>query len=139
LENKEEKLITYSEKFIVNTYDIDAAGHVNNIVNIRWIENLRNGIFDSIYPVQKLLENKLYPVVVSTDAKYKRQIKLSDKPVGIIELSAFHHGIYTFNITVKVESNIVFTAVQKCVIINLTENKMISKYIKDYVLRLAET
>ena len=131
--NKEEKLITYSESIIVNTYDIDAAGHVNNIVNIRWIENLRNGIFDSIYPVQKMLENKLYPVVVSTEAKYKKQIKLSDKPVGIIELSGFHHGIYTFNITVKVENHIVFTAVQKCVVINLTENKMIAKYIKDYV------
>jgi acyl-CoA thioesterase FadM len=30
----------------VNTYDIDVAGHVNNIVYIRWLEDMRNILYN---------------------------------------------------------------------------------------------
>lgn len=33
----------------VNTYDIDVAGHVNNIVYVRWLEDMRNELFSQNY------------------------------------------------------------------------------------------
>ena len=35
----------------VQTYDIDFAGIVSNIVFIRWLEDLRLGLMDEAYPL----------------------------------------------------------------------------------------
>ncbi|HET54449.1 MAG TPA: hypothetical protein ENN33_04455 [Ignavibacteria bacterium] len=59
----------------VKTYDIDAAGHVNNIVYIRWLEDLRNMLFKKMFDFNNVLSKEYYPVVVSTNIKYKKTIK----------------------------------------------------------------
>ena len=33
---------------MINTFDIDAARHVNNVVYIRWLEELRTKLISSI-------------------------------------------------------------------------------------------
>jgi len=108
----------------VNTYDIDIVGHVNNIVYIRWIEDLRAELFSQIYPLEKLLEINYYPVVISTELKYKGQIKLFDKPIGRIFLESYSHGEIILKIEICLNENIAFTATQKCVLMNLTTQKM---------------
>ena len=115
----------------VNTYDIDIAGHVNNIVFIRWIEDLRNELFNQIYPVKKLLEIKYYPVVVSSEIKYRKQIKLFDKPIGKMFLQSYSHGLLIFNAEIINDNYIVFIATQKCVLMNLKNNKMLKSNIND--------
>ena len=81
----------------VNTYDIDIAGHVNNIVYIRWLEDLRNKFFSQIHSMEKLLEANHYLFVVSSDVRYKKQIKLFDKPVGRM----FFARPFTWNFYIK--------------------------------------
>jgi len=108
----------------VNTYDIDIAGHVNNIVYIRWIEDLRAELFSQIYPLEKLLEINYYPVVISTELKYKGQIKLFDKPIGRIFLESYSHGVIMLKIEICLNDDTAFTATQKCVLMNLTTHKM---------------
>lgn len=95
---------------VVNTYDIDVAGHVNNIVYIRWLEDLRNKLFSQIQPLEKLLKANYYPVVISSDVKYKKQIKLFDKPIGRIFFENYANGIYTLKAEILVDNYVVFTA-----------------------------
>lgn len=118
---------------LVNTYDIDVAGHVNNIVFIRWLEDLRNKLFMQLYSLQKLLELDFYLVVVASDMKYKKQIKLFDIPVGKMFLKSYSHGVFVFNAEITIEQRIAFTATQKCVLLNLTDNKMFVGNINDLV------
>jgi len=108
----------------VNTYDIDIAGHVNNIVYIRWIEDLRAELFSQIYPLEKLLEINYYPVVISTELKYKGQIKLFDKPIRRIFLESYSHGVIMLKIEICLNDDTAFTATQKRVLMNLTIHKM---------------
>ena len=122
-------------KIAVKTYDIDVAGHVNNIVYIRWIEDLRAELFSQIYPLEKLLEINYYPVVISTELKYKGQIKLFDKPIGRIFLESYTHGIILLKIEICLNNEIAFTATQKCVLMNLTTQKMFMGSIQNLVNR----
>ncbi|MBK7868256.1 MAG: hypothetical protein IPJ75_15420 [Ignavibacteriales bacterium] len=39
--------------FEVKTFDIDAGGHLNNIVYIRWLEELRNSFWINILILQR--------------------------------------------------------------------------------------
>lgn len=110
----------------INTYDIDAAGHVNNIVYLRWLEDLRTKLISSICNFNKLVEEGLYPVVVSTSINYKKPLELFDSPVGTMKLESINHGIFTIKAEIKVETGIVTTAEQKCVIMNLNTRKMIN-------------
>ena len=108
----------------VKTYDIDIAGHVNNIVYIRWIEDLRAELFSQIYPLENLLEIKYYPVVISTELKYKGQIKLFDKPLGKIFLDTYSHGVITLKVEIHNNNKLALSATQRCVLMNLTTQKM---------------
>jgi acyl-CoA thioester hydrolase len=108
----------------VKTYDIDIAGHVNNLVYVRWLEDLRNELFSQIYPLEKLIELNYYPVVISNEMKYKSQIKLFDKPVGILFLESYSHGVITLKAEINNNQRIAFTAIQKCVLMNLENHKM---------------
>jgi len=130
-----EERMTFESDLKVNTYDIDIAGHVNNIVYIRWIEDLRAELFSQIYPLEKLLEINYYPVVISTELKYKGQIKLFDKPIGRIFLLSYTHGIIMLIVEICLNNEIVFTATQKCVLMNLTTQKMFMGSIQNLVNR----
>ena len=117
----------------VNTYDIDVAGHVNNIVYVRWLEDLRNKLFTQIYPMEKLLDINHHLVVVSSELKYKKQIKLFDKPLGKMFMQSYSHGIIILKAEIIVENSLAFVATQKCVFMNLNENKMFTGHIRDLV------
>lgn len=113
--------------FDVNTYDIDIAGHVNNIVYIRWLEDLRNLLFKEMFNFKGILSEKYYPVVVSTNIKYRQQLKMFDKPTSNIKLVNYNHGIMNLKIEIKLNDNVAASADQKCVMINLKDSKMISQ------------
>ena len=119
----------------VNTYDIDIAGHVNNIVYLRWLEELRNELFSQVYDLQKLLKINHYLVVASCEMKYKKTIKLFDKPVGKMFLQNHSHGVFVFNAEIINDNHVAFTGTQKCVLMNLIDNKMFKGNIYDLVKR----
>jgi acyl-CoA thioester hydrolase len=110
----------------IKTYDIDVAGHVNNIVYIRWLEDLRCKMFASWCPVSELLERNLYPVVASTQIRYRNSLKLTDKLTGVILLESNRHGLVRLKVTFQRDEEIIATAEQNCVLMNLETGKMVN-------------
>jgi acyl-CoA thioester hydrolase len=71
----------------VCTYDIDFAGHVSNIVYLRWLEEMRLLLFDKYFPLKTFLDQGKTPVIASTYIEYKRPVRLFDKPCGVMWMS----------------------------------------------------
>lgn len=68
--------------FEVKTYDIDFAGHVSNIVYIRWLEDLRFLLLREHLPLKPQMEAGYAPILVRTNIQYKRAIRLFEPVVG---------------------------------------------------------
>lgn len=71
----------------VSTHDIDFAGHVSNIVYLRWLEDMRLKMFDMYCPLQHFMAEGKTPVLVSSEIHYHRPIRLFEKPRGKMWLS----------------------------------------------------
>lgn len=65
----------------IKTYDIDFVGHVNNIVYIRWLEDLRLKLLDDYYPLEHVRGEGMAPVIVKTAIHYRQGIVLDDHTV----------------------------------------------------------
>lgn len=78
----------YEETFRVQTYDIDFAGIVSNIVFIRWLEDLRLGLMDLSYPLTRALAEDVAPILSSTRIAYRRPLTIADRPVGRMRVAA---------------------------------------------------
>ena len=66
----------------VSTHDIDFAGHVSNIVYLRWLEDMRLKMFDLYCPLQDFMAEGKTPVLVSSEIHYHKPIRLFEKPRG---------------------------------------------------------
>ncbi|MBX2974488.1 MAG: acyl-CoA thioesterase [Ignavibacteriaceae bacterium] len=117
-----------SKEIEIKTYDIDAAGHVNNVVYIKWLEDLRGLLYRNIFDFPKIVESGYYPVVTHTSIKYIRQIKLFDNLEGVVELISERHGMLFLSFELKNESSLFAKAEQKCVMMNLRLGKMVKDY-----------
>ena len=63
----------------VYTYDIDYAGHVSNIVYLRWMETARTKLLEAAdRPVQDLLREGIVPILAGTSIDYRKPIHLGD-------------------------------------------------------------
>ncbi|MFZ0456318.1 MAG: acyl-CoA thioesterase [Ignavibacteriaceae bacterium] len=128
--NKTFKEISCEILFTVHTYDIDIAGHVNNIVYVKWIEQLRTKLFNKYFNLQDLLSNNLYPVVITTNINYKKYLKLFDKPVGTMSIEYCNHGIIELKSVIKRKKEIIALGRQMCVLLNLKTGRMDKEKIK---------
>ena len=64
----------------IYTYEIDFAGHVSNIVYVRWMEIGRLKLLEAVgLPVDRLLAQGLAPVLASTEIVYKQPLHLGDR------------------------------------------------------------
>jgi acyl-CoA thioester hydrolase len=68
--------------FTVKTYDIDFAGHVSNIVYIRWLEDLRFAVLEEYYPLEKAMSEGIAPVLTRTEIDYRFPIRLFHPVTG---------------------------------------------------------
>lgn len=66
----------------VKTYDIDFAGHVSNIVYIRWLEDLRFALLAEHFPLEDQMSAGYAPILTRTNIQYKRAIRLFEPVVG---------------------------------------------------------
>jgi acyl-CoA thioester hydrolase len=89
--------------FQPKTYDIDFAGHVSNIVYIRWLEDLRMMVLDRYLPLTILMERGIVPVVMRTTIDYKKPVKLFDSVNGAMWASEMGNvkGILSAEFTVN--------------------------------------
>jgi len=86
----------------VRTYDIDSGAHVSNIVYLRWMEDLRNDLFEEHFPFAKLFADGYTPVIASTFIEYKRPVKLFDDPVGLMWIAEISSASIKFRGEVQV-------------------------------------
>ena len=63
-------------------YDIDFAGHVNNAVYIRWLEDLRTVWMDRWVPLEECAARGMSPVLARIEIDYRLPLKLGDKVLG---------------------------------------------------------
>ncbi len=119
-----------SINFEIKTYEIDVAGHVNNIVYVKWLEDLRLKLFNQILPIDKLLSRNLYPVITSTKIVYKKQLKISDKLSGFIWIENFQHNMLMLKYNFMKGEDVCTFAEQICVLMNLKKGTMDKKILK---------
>ncbi len=109
----------------VKTYDIDVAGHMNNIAYVRWLEDLRTELVKKEFDFSRIVSEGYYVVVTSTAVKYKRQVKLFDKPVGRMTLAELRHGILSLEAEISVDGRLCVSAEQKCVVMKLCDSTIL--------------
>lgn len=59
--------------------DMDALGHVNNTVPIRWYESSRISYMESTGLATMLEQNKLGPILAAVNCSYRRQLFYPDR------------------------------------------------------------
>jgi acyl-CoA thioester hydrolase len=79
---------TYEATLRVQTYDIDFAGVVSNIVFIRWLEDLRLGLMAEAYPLIRALAEDVAPILVATHIAYRRPVTIADPLTGRMRVAA---------------------------------------------------
>lgn len=105
----------------VKTYDIDVMGHVNNIVYIRWLEDLRTHFLDVHLPLGGLLERGVGPVIVATEIHYRQGITLSDHEVqGRMWVKEFGKAVFRLGADFRVGEDLRCTAVQRGTFVDMT-------------------
>jgi len=68
--------------FRIQTYDIDFAGVVCNIVYIRWLEDLRLKMLEEYFPLERVLAEGFIPILARTEIDYLVPLRIGDRPVG---------------------------------------------------------
>ncbi len=58
--------------------DMDAFGHVNNVVYIRWLESARIDLLDSLQSEVTMASGGIGPILASIHCDYKRQLHYPD-------------------------------------------------------------
>ncbi len=109
----------------VRTYDIDFAGIVNNIVYVRWLEDLRLEMLAQHFPLERQIENGFAPVILQTTIDYKQSIKLADRPVGKVWMKNLESLRWTISAAIAVNGKIAAIAEQVGIFVDLQSNKPI--------------
>jgi len=115
-------LVSIELDLTVRTYDIDIAGHVNNVVFVRWLEDARVELFNKLRSIAELMQEGLFPVVTKTEIQYKRQIKLNDECRILMRLDSIRHSLMFLVAEVYVGDSLCAKATQQCAIIDLNTN-----------------
>jgi acyl-CoA thioester hydrolase len=106
-------------KLPVRTYDIDYAGIVSNIVYVRWLEDLRTALLDAYLPLQPLLDRGITPVLIRTDIRYVRAIRLFEKPAGCMWVSSVGRARWFVAAEITVDATLRATAHQELAVVSL--------------------
>lgn len=109
----------------VRTYDIDFAGVVNNIVYVRWLEDLRLEMLARHFPLDNQLKKGIAPIIIQTKIDYKQPIKLSDTPTGKMWMKAIESLRWTVNAVISANGKAAALGEQVGIFVDLQSNKPI--------------
>jgi len=109
---------------VVRMYDIDFNGHVSNIVYIRWLEDMRMVGFERIVPLRSCLELGQVPVLIRTDIRYRRPVKMFDEPKGLLWVSGYTKTSFTLEAEIRVNGECYADATQTGVFVNEKTGKL---------------
>ena len=97
----------------VRTYDIDFAGIVNNIVFVRWLEDLRLAMLDVHLPINEQIAAGFAPAILKTEIHYRRALTLQDEVNGRIWVERMRRVRYTLRAEITSGDTLVATARQQ--------------------------
>lgn len=103
----------------VQTYDIDAACHVNNGVYVRWLEDLRMELLRVYYPLKTFTDAGLMPILANTNISYKRSILLHDEPVGTMWCTILGRATLTLEAEIRVDDHLCAHATQRGILLKI--------------------
>jgi acyl-CoA thioester hydrolase len=118
--------ISVELKFPVQTYDIDFAGIVSNIVYVRWLEDLRIALVSTSFALPEMVKRDIAPILLETSIQYKQPILMSDRAIGRMWMTQMKYLRWTVNAEFLVGDKLVATAEQVGCFINLCSRKPIS-------------
>jgi len=107
----------------VGTYEIDYAGHVSNQVYLRWCEDLRLQLLEEHFPLEGLMADGFMPVLISSEVRYHKPIKLFDKPTGYMWLEKLGPATMEFCGEFKVGEMLATSVKHTGVFVNTTTMK----------------
>lgn len=123
---KNPRPLMVSLPFAVKTYDIDFAGHVSNIVYIRWLEDLRLHFLDTYFPLADQMAESYAPILIRTEIDYKRALRLFDAPIeGQMWLSDAGRLKWCLEAEFTLDTEVVAASVQHGVFIDMTTHRPI--------------
>jgi acyl-CoA thioester hydrolase len=88
--NTEASMNEVRHLFPVRTYDIDFAGVLNNIVYVRWLEDLRDMFAARILPLGEAYKRGVVPTLSRTEVDYLAPARYPDTLEG--RMSLVEHG-----------------------------------------------
>ena len=122
--NSEVKPLLVELPIRVKTYDVDWIGHVNNIVYVRWLEDLRLHLLDTHFPLDALRDRGLAPIIVTTNIHYRKGISLSDHEVlARMWVSDFGRATFYLEAEFRVAGDLRCTAGQRGTFIDQAKMK----------------
>lgn len=123
---KNPRPLMVSLPFTVKTYDIDFAGHVSNIVYIRWLEDLRLHFLDTYFPLPQQMAESYAPILIRTEIDYKRALRLFDAPIqGQMWLGDASRLKWCLQAEFTLDTEVVAASVQRGVFIDMTTHRPI--------------
>lgn len=111
------------EKLPIRAYDIDAMGYVSNIVYIRWFEDLRHHFLDKYYPFARMMNDRVSPVIIHSEADYLHHLSIFDKPEGICRLRSYSFTKWVMDLEVFQGDKVHCRGIQKGYFIDLERHK----------------
>ncbi|MBI1318291.1 MAG: acyl-CoA thioesterase [Candidatus Hydrogenedens sp.] len=103
----------------VQTYDIDFAGHVNNQVYVRWLEDLRMEMLRLHYPIERLMAEGLAPILATTHVEYKRSLVLGDNPEGEMWVTKMGRATCHLHAEIRLGEAVCALAHQRIILLNI--------------------
>ena len=119
----EKKPLQVEIVFRPKTYDIDFAGHVSNIVYIRWLEDLRMLVLDTYLPLDTLMARGVAPVVMKTTIDYRKPVKIFDRVEGKMWASDMGNVKGILSTEFRVNGGIVASAEQVGVFVKMESGR----------------
>lgn len=107
----------------VNGYDIDVMGIVNNVVYVRWFEDLRHFYLDNYWPYKEMLKSKLSPILAKTEVEYKAPVTIQDELIGKIWVANFGRGKWEMAMEISNGKKVVCHGKQTGYIFDMERNR----------------
>lgn len=122
--------------FRVRGYEIDSFGHVNNAVYINYLEQARWEILDEINLLKSFAESGNLLVVVETNIKYIRELKLLDKAFVVSEMKIKGYFLEFFQNIYNQNNEKIAKASVKCLFVDKERTPLdIPQEISKYLVR----
>ena len=125
----------------VQPYDIDFAAHVNNVVYVRWLEDLRVELMRRHCPMRQLVEGGMAAVVAETHVRYRKPVRLFDAPTGRAWSSEMGRVSCVLHFEIVADGQVCTEATQRVMFVDMNTMKAMRapQELRDHFQRHCET